>query len=413
MKALLIGVYHLPSKKLDGEFSLLELEELAKTYSCSILYKELCHVRKTHPATYIGRGKAEALAHEASEADVILIDEGITPNQQKELEQVFKKPVLDRPGLIIEIFAQRAKSREAKLQVESAKIRYQLPRLKRLWGHLSRQRVGSGGGYLKGEGEKQIEIDRRLLSHKLQEVEKELRVVIQQRETQRKQRMKHLLPSFAIVGYTNAGKSSLMHLLTGAEVLVEDQLFATLDTTTRRFFLSKEEEALLVDTVGFIQKLPHFLIDAFKSTLEEACYCDVLIHVIDISHPKAIEQGKECLRVLEELGVKDKLHITLFNKVDLIENFTVLDSLFRIYPEAILFSVKEEWGVGRLLQKMQEAARKTNRLYRLLIPYGDAHLLNWLKQVGHSLQLDYRDEGIGVELFLSESYHDRVVKYEK
>ena len=241
------------------------------------------------------------------------------PYQQRNLEQAFKKPVMDRTELIIEVFAQRAQTIEARLQIELAKIRYQLPRLKRLWTHLSRQ-VAGGGGFTKGAGEKQIELDRRMLRQRVTRLQKEIEEVRAVRATQRASRIRTGIPTFAIVGYTNAGKSTLLKSLTQAEVLVEDKLFATLDTTTRKFKLPSNQEILLIDTVGFIQKIPHTLIAAFKSTLEEAIHTDVLLHLIDASSPQALEQAKATNEVLKELGVT--VGATVF-----VHNLLVLTSL--------------------------------------------------------------------------------------
>ena len=305
--AFLVGAYRSGSEVQICEESLAELENLCETFGIHPVAKVACPIKKFDAATYLGSGKlAELKAQvEALSSEVVLFDDEISPQQQRNLERLFMRPVIDRTELIIEVFAQRAQTKEAKLQIELAKIRYQFPRLKRMWTHLSRQKATAGGGaYLKGEGEKQIEIDRRLLNRQIDRLKEEIEQVIQQRKTQRGLRLRTGIPSFAIVGYTNAGKSTLLNALTGADVLVEDRLFATLDTTTRKFTLPNHQEILLVDTVGFIQRIPHTLVAAFKSTLEEAVHADILLHLIDVSHPKAEEQAEATLQVLKDLGAE-------------------------------------------------------------------------------------------------------------
>ncbi|NGX27631.1 MAG: GTPase HflX, partial [Chlamydiae bacterium] len=274
--AMLIAFYLKADEKDFSEESIDELERLAETYGLETVAKIPVPLRQITSSTIIGKGKLQELFAVAEEysADVIIFDEEITPQQQRNLEKVFKRPVLDRTELILGVFAKRAQTKEARLQIELAKIRYEMPRLKRLWTHLSRQ-VSGGGGYLRGAGEKQIELDRRMLRNRESRLQKEISQVRAHRSTQRRARQRTGIPSFAIVGYTNAGKSTLLNALTQAEVLVEDKLFATLDTTTRKFSLPNNQEILLIDTVGFIRKIPHALIAAFKSTLEEAIHTDV------------------------------------------------------------------------------------------------------------------------------------------
>lgn len=393
--AMLIGAYMLKEEKQICIEHLNELERLAQTYGFTVTAKEPCHIRKHEAKTFFTKGKIEELAElaKALEIDVIIIDDEITPNQQKNLEEMFEKPLLDRTELIIEVFAQRAHTKEASLQIELAKIRYQLPRLKRLWTHLSRQRV-SGKGYLKGEGEKQIEIDRRILRNRISRLEKEIKEVRKQRELQRKARMRSTDPTFAIVGYTNVGKSTLINALTNAGVLEEDKLFATLDTTTRKYILPNHQSIMLVDTVGFIRKLPHTLVAAFKSTLEEACFTDILIHVIDISHPDAENQALTTLEVLKELGASDKPTITILNKIDAIENPGIINKFRLKFPHAVPISAKNKEGFDLLMETIMELLASLRKVVKLIIPQSHYYLVSKLQREGNVLECDYEGNDI-------------------
>ena len=342
--AFLVGTYPSGGDKELGEEYLEELERLCDTFGLDVAGEILCPIKKLTAKTYLGSGKLEEIWKivEELKVGVIIFDDEISPNQQRNLEALFKRPVIDRTELIIEVFAQRAQTREAQLQIELAKIKYQFPRLKRMWTHLSRQSSG-GGGHVKGEGEKQIEIDRRLLRKRLDQMKREIEEVGAHRVTQRTARKRSGIPTFAIVGYTNAGKSTVMKSLTGADVLVEDKLFATLDTTTRKFVLPNHQEILLVDTVGFIRKIPHTLVVSFKSTLEEAVHTDVLIHLIDVSHPLAEEHAEATLSVLKELGATGNHMITVFYIIDACQNEEVLSKLKKTYTkENSISSVNRE-----------------------------------------------------------------------
>jgi GTP-binding protein HflX len=289
-KSLLVSIYNDPDLKPVCEEHLEELEFLCKTYGIDVIQKVPCLVRKLTAATYVSPGKLEELVKLAEELkpDLVVFDDEISPGQQRNLEEIFGIPVIDRTEVILGVFAQRAQTKEAHLQIELAQVKYQSPRLKRMWTHLSRQKAtSSGGGHLKGPGEKQIELDRRLIKDRIHLLQKEIEQVASYRETQRQARMKSGIPIFAIIGYTNAGKSTLLNALTDANVFVEDKLFGTLDTTTRKFTLSNNQEILLIDTVGFIRKLPHLVVAAFRSTLEEALQADILLHIVDVSHPMA------------------------------------------------------------------------------------------------------------------------------
>lgn len=393
--AMLIGVCINKLQEQECIENLTELQRLAETYGFTVVHKEVCFIRNFDAGTYITEGKLQELANKAKElnADVIIFDDDITPNQQKNLEKAFHKPTIDRTELIIEVFAQRAHTKEAGLQIELAQIRYQMPRLKRLWTHLSRQRV-SGGGYLKGEGEKQIEIDRRILKRKITRLEQEIEIVRKQRDEQRKARLRSNIPTLAIVGYTNVGKSTLLNTLTQAGVLEEDKLFATLDTTTRKFTLPNHQTILLVDTVGFIRKLPHTLVAAFKSTLEEVCYTDILLHVVDVSHANAEAQARTTLEVLKELGAADKPIITVLNKVDALENKNLVNRFRILYPNVVAISAKTREGFEEFLEKITKALASLRKVYKLRIPQSHYALVSKLQRDGRVIEMDYEGNDI-------------------
>ncbi|MFZ4672742.1 GTPase HflX [bacterium] len=419
-KALLVGPFSGASAKQACLDSLEELKALGETYGFTEFGFEPCPIKKVEAATYIGEGKVEEI-HERMVAegyDCMIFDEEISPNQQRNIEAILKKPVIDRTGLIIEVFAQRAHSKEARLQVESAKIRYELPRLKRLWTHLSRQRTGGGGGsggggYLKGEGEKQIEIDRRILDRRLVMVEQEIKEVRAHRALQRQQRLRTHVPAFAIVGYTNAGKSSLLNSLTDAGVLSEDKLFATLDTTTRRFQLPNHQNVLLIDTVGFIRKLPHKLVDAFRSTLEESVYTDILLHVVDASHPEALEHATESIRVLEEIGAKDKPIITVINKADKVEDKKNLEELRYRYPDTVVISTITKQGYDELFRLMIEKIQSLRKVMELRIPQSHYHVASELMQEGRVLETEYEGNDILLTIEIPQSLEYKALPYKK
>jgi len=398
-QALLIGIFQKSTDREACNESLDELEGLADTYGLSTKEKIPCQVRKISAATIIGEGKLEEILALASESgvDLIIFDDEISPHQQRNLEKILKKPVIDRTELIIEVFAQRARTREARLQIELAKVKYQMPRLKRLWTHLSRQTAG-GGAYLKGEGEKQIEIDRRLLRHRITRLQKEIAEVEEQRKVQRAGRLRTGIPTFAIVGYTNVGKSTLLRALTSADVLVEDKLFATLDTTTRKYILPNKQQILLVDTVGFIRKIPHTLVAAFKSTLEEAIHTDILLHVVDASNPKAIEQAQTTLEVLKSLGASKLPIVTLLNKVDLCEDRVMLTRLRMMFPKTVQISATEGIGFSDLLERMTEEIEALRRLVHVRIPQSNYALVSELMSVGRVSSIEYEENDVILEV---------------
>ena len=315
-KAWLVGIQHGRTTRAEVEDHLRELEALVETLGVPIAGTEIVRLQKYSPSLLIGSGKAEEIMTrlKAEDCDLLVFDDDLSPPQQQQWEAKAECAVIDRRKVIIDIFGRRAQTREAKLQVELALLEYMLPRLKSAWTHLERQR--GGAGFVGGAGEAQIEVDRRLVRDRIARLKEEIEVVRRHRATQRKRREGVPMPTAAIVGYTNAGKSSLLNALTKAGVLEEDKLFATLDPTTRQLKLPSGQTLLLTDTVGFVRKLPTTLIDAFKSTLEEAAMADFLIHVVDASHPGAIEQYQTTNAILRELNAYDKPTLLVFNKVD-------------------------------------------------------------------------------------------------
>jgi GTP-binding protein HflX len=417
-RALLVSVFLAGKQKREVcEEHLDELELLAETFGIATVQKVPCQIRKYDAATSVTTGKLEELLQIAKElnVDLVIFDDEITPAQQRNLETVFGKTVMDRTELILGVFAQRAQTKEARLQIELAKVRYQAPRLKRLWTHLSRQSGGgggaTGGGYLKGEGEKQIEIDRRILKKEIDQLKTELEEVIAHRETQRAARQRVGVPVFSIIGYTNAGKSTLLNALTQAKVFVEDKLFATLDTTTRKFTLSNNQEVLLIDTVGFIRKLPHQLVAAFKSTLEEAVQADILLHLVDISHPAAAEQAATTLEVLKELGATDKPIITVLNKIDKCTQPSTVNRLRLTHPKTVVISALEGTGFSQLEEIMLQELDKQRRKVTLRIPQSEYGIVTEVMRIGNIIEQEYEENDIVLQVSVPISLANKLKKY--
>ena len=354
---------------------------------------------------------------EEQQLDLAIFDEEISPQQQRNLEKALKKPVIDRTELIVGVFAQRAQSREARIQVELAASRYQLPRLTRLWTHLSRQRTGGGGGkggggFLKGEGEKQIEIDRRILRKRIDQLQAELKEVKKHRETQRRARIRTGIPTFAIIGYTNVGKSTLLKALTDADVLIEDKLFATLDTTTRRYTLPNRQEVLLIDTVGFIRKLPHPLVAAFKSTLEEAVQADILLHLIDVSSPQAVNQAATTLDVLKELKADKRPLITVLNKADQCTQRLMIEKMRVTYPKTVEISALKSQGLDQLLDLMIREISLLRKTVTLRIPQSHYALVSELMREGKVNSVEYEENDVLLEVEIPQHLEKKVALFE-
>ncbi len=422
-KALLVGVFRDPAEKAVAEDHLAELDLLAQTHKITVIERWCTIIREFSAATFLSAGKVEQLQEraQASGANLVIFDDEISPVQQRNLERLLKMPVMDRTEVILGVFADRAKTREAKLQIEVAQVKYIAPRLKRMWLHLSRQ-AGSGGGvggggYLRGKGEKQIEMDRRALKRRLERLERELVVVAQNRRTQRHRREREGIPVFAIIGYTNAGKSTLMNHLTKAGVLVEDKLFATLDTTTRKFLLPNHQHILMTDTVGFIRKLPHLLVAAFKSTLEEAVDADILLHLIDSSHPLALEQAQTTMEVLSELNAKDAPIITVINKIDLSQpesasaQRATIQKLRMSYPKSVQVSALTGEGFEELFAAMCEAIKDRRRRVLLRIPQSEYGVVAHLISEGNILSQEYEENDIVIDAELPLPYAEQLSNY--
>lgn len=381
----------------DTAESLDELEELIKTAGATTVAKVIQNRECIHPGTYIGKGKIDEVRELAQQLDAtgVVCDDELSPAQLKNLEEALQIKVMDRTVTILDIFAQRASTREGKIQVELAQLKYRSSRLIGLRSSLSR--LGGGIG-TKGPGEKKLEMDRRLIRDRISQLNKELEDVVKTRETTRQQRSKNPAPVIAIVGYTNAGKSTLLNTLTSAGVLSEDKLFATLDPTTRNLKLESGQEILLTDTVGFIRKLPHHLINAFRSTLEEAKYADMILHIVDSSNPEAYKHMHVVYETLENLGVKDKTIITVFNKVDKLEEQQTLKD-FKA-DRTVMISAKSGEGLDNLLNTIEEILKERKILIEKVFSYADAGKIQTIRKYGQLLQEEYQAEGIFVQAYV-------------
>ena len=392
---MLIGIT-LPDDTTSNTRSLLdELRELTMTLGIGIMHERMVAIRKPQAKLLVGSGKAAELVKEAQshDCDVIIFDNELTPAQQRNWEEAAEGKILviDRQEVILDIFGQRALTKEAVLQVELARLEHNLPRLKSAWTHLSRQR--GGGSMQRDAGETQLELDQRMVRTQISRVKRELESVIQHRETQRKKRMTVPVPTCAIVGYTNAGKSSLLNKLTNSNILAEDKLFATLDPTSRRCPLPSGQPLIITDTVGFVRNLPHRLIDAFKATLEEAIVSNFLIHVLDVNSPELDAHSETTLSVLKELGAKDKKIITVFNKLDVLWDEAIKHDLALRYPEALFISAHTGEGLDVLQDKMEAIIEADFAQLRLLIPHDRYDLVARLHREGGVRKEEARDEG--------------------
>lgn len=369
--------------------SLDELAELARTAGGEVAGDGVQRLDAPHPATFIGRGKAGDFAREckALDVDTVLFDDELSAAQARNLEEIFACRVMDRTSLILDIFASRARTKEGKLQVELAQLEYLLPRLTRYWTHLSRQRGGLGA--IGGEGESQLEADRRKTQERIDKIREELVLVRRQRTTQRRGRQRSHWPLASIVGYTNAGKSTLFNALTGAAVLEEDKLFATLDPTTRRLRLPTNQNVLLSDTVGFIRKLPHGLVESFKATLEEVVEADLLVHVVDVTLQNAEEQIAAVNTVLAEIHAADKPVLMAFNKTDLLANRAHAEAWLARFPGSVAVSARTRDGFEALLAELGTRLRPVRRLVELEIPHAKPAVLARVHALGQVVASDF------------------------
>ena len=395
-KTILVGI-KLPGSPSSSEILLDELKGLAVTAEYDPVAELTQRLNEINPKTFIGSGKVEELKHAVlhHSPEVVIFDEELSPRQNRELEKILKCRVIDRPWLILEIFSHHARTREAKTQVELARLRYALPRLTKMWGHLSRQRGGIG---MKDVGETQIQLDQRMIRNEIHKLEKKLKQIDREKKTQRKSRQGTF--KVALVGYTNVGKSSLMNKLTGANTLVENKLFATLDPTVRKIKKNFPYPVLLSDTVGLINKLPHDLVASFKSTLDEVRDADLLIHVVDISHPEYKNQLQTTDDLLIQMGMDEIEVILVFNKIDSIEDIEILEKAHEKFPSAVSISCKKNEGIDVLRQKIIIQYEKRLSPYLMELEHSQAGIISQIRKFALIVKEDYKEDRICLSLRL-------------
>ena len=412
-RAILVGVKLRDNSIDETEESLQELQQLAETAGIEVVCTTIQPRNRPNPTYFIGEGKVQEELKplvEELDADAVIFDEELSPAQNRNLEGALEVATIDRTGLILQVFAQRALTKEARLQVALAQLEYALPRLTRMWTHLSRLATGGGGSRrLRGPGETQLEMDRRWVRGNIAHVRKALDAVEKQRHVQRRNRSEKIRVS--LIGYTNAGKSTLFNALTGETVLAEDKLFATLDSTTRKLDLPQKQQILLSDTVGFIKKLPHQLVAAFKATLEEVLEADLLLHVIDVSHPEAEAQITAVNVVLEELKATDIPVFMVFNKIDRLKSDEELHLLQCQYPEALPISAQRGDGIPALADALAHRFAERGTNLSLCIPYTEGKVLDLLHKHGIVLETEYTAEAVHVKARLPNRYLKSVEQF--
>lgn len=394
------------AEREDTEGSLCELGELAATAGAEVVGQVIQKRDQIHPGFYVGKGKIKELKDLLWESDAagIICDDELSPVQMKNLQDELGVKVMDRTLVILDIFAARASTSEGKIQVELAQLRYRQTRLSGFGTAMSR--LGGGIG-TRGPGEKKLEVDRRLIKNRIAVLNRELREVKRHREVTRGNRNRGHIPVAAIVGYTNAGKSTLLNTLTGAGILAEDKLFATLDPTTRNLKLPGGQEILLTDTVGFIRKLPHHLIDAFKSTLEEAKYADMILHIVDASNPRMDEQMYTVYETLERLGIKDKPVITVLNKQDRLESGQIVRDFRADY--VVKASAETGEGLPELLKTIEAVLREKKMAAEIFCPYAEIGKLQLVRKYGEMIEEEYREDGIFVRAFVPADVYAKII----
>lgn len=410
-RAYLVGIREPGVDEREATAHLEELAELVDTMGLTVVGSEMVQLKAPQPRLLIGSGKADEIlaAAKAAEAQCVVIDFDLSPSQQRNWEKLGGLCVIDRQEVILDIFAARASTREAVLQVGLARMEYSLPRLTRAWTHLSRQRGGAKG--TRGEGEKQLEADRRLALNRIDVLKAELKEVQQRRDTQRSRREKTQIPVIAIVGYTNVGKSSLLKNLTAAEVLVEDKLFATLDPTTRMIQLPSKQKVLLSDTVGFIRKLPHKLVAAFKSTLEEAALADLVIHVLDATSEHIEAQWRTTMDLLEELCPGGKPTVTVYNKSDLLGDPVLKATLRAARPDALFISARSGEGLDALVAVIEERINEGNPVVKLRLPHARYDVVAELYQRAKVVSAKHEDDDTVVTARIPEKHMKAFAKF--
>lgn len=406
-RAMLVALDTKEFSKEVVEEHLAELEELANTAGAETIFKIIQSKAKMDSAFYIGKGKAEELAQlvELNDINIVIFDDDLSPVQLRNLENLFNRKVVDRSGLILDIFASRAKTREAKTQVELAQLQYMLPRLTRAWTHLSKQYGGIG---TKGPGETQIETDRRIIRTRIAHLKEKLLQIESQRSTQNAGR-KHIT-RIALAGYTNAGKSTLFNLLTSADVFAEDKLFATLDSTTRTLDVHETEKIIITDTVGFIRKLPPQLVASFKSTLSEVQEADIIFHVVDASHPFYEDHLKVVEETLKEFGSKDKRVIKIFNKIDLIKDKAKIDFIRNSHKDCIMISAKRGINISQLKSKLNEIVENTFVNEKIVLGLNESKKVSQIHSLAEVLKTDYDEDGIKIHYKTSKQNAEKLKK---
>lgn len=399
-RAALIGLYGPGTTKVKAEEYIEELALLTDTAGGTVILKMLQNRDKPHIGTYVGKGKLHEIKDliASEELDILIFDDDLSPTQTRNIERETQTKVLDRSGLILDIFATRAQSSTAKTQVELAQLQYLLPRLSRFWTHLSRQKGGIG---TKGPGETQIETDRRLIKNRIITLKEKLVKLEKQRNTQRQGRENH--PRVALVGYTNAGKSSLMNTLVDADVLAEDRLFATLDSTVRRMEIGSRI-LLLSDTVGFIRKLPHNLIESFKSTLDEIREADLLLHVVDASSEFASEYIHIVRETLKGIGAEDKTELLVLNKVDAIKDDAEITGLSKDYPEAVFVSATRGIGIEELVETIIAKTFTEYEFHEMELPVGNFKAISYIHENGEVSELRYLEESVAISFKMHKKF---------
>ncbi|MBE6365061.1 MAG: GTPase HflX [Lentisphaerae bacterium] len=414
-RAFLIGFLEADQDRAVVESQLDELADLVRNLEIVPLEPEIIKIRTPQVRYRVGSGKAEEVARlvQECEADLLVFDTELTPSQQRNWEKLTGCPVVGREEIILEIFASRAMTKEAVLQVELAKLEYSLPRLHKAWTHLSRQR--GGGATNRGQGEAQLETDRRLIKRRIQQLKDELAIVRKQRAAQRKSRIRRPVVQGALVGYTNVGKSSLLNALCDSDVLVKDQLFATLDPTARKIILPGNVEMVLNDTVGFVRKLPHQLVEAFKSTLEEAVLADILLLVLDVSSDDIDNEWETTIGVLKELGADEKRMVVVFNKMDRIDPESQglkLARLRGLFPQAVYVSAHSGAGLDVLRQHLADFAARSRCLLRAEIPPSRYDLITLAHSAGNIYEENYAPDGTAELIFaIEEKFQHRFKEF--
>lgn len=420
MKPTIIEIKNRPKERAilialsTGNFSrdrveehLDELELLTDTAGAETVFKILQDKNHPDPAFFIGKGKAEEIAQliELNDIQLVIFDDDLNPTQVRNLEKLFETKVLDRSGLILDIFASHAKTREAKTQVELAQLQYMLPRLTRAWTHLSKQYGGIG---TKGPGETQIETDRRIIRTRISKLKENLKKIEAQQITKSASRKNFI--NATLVGYTNAGKSTLLNLLTNAGVLAEDKLFATLDSTTRSFEIDKNKKILLSDTVGFIRKLPHNLVASFKSTLNVVKDADVILHIIDASHEFYEDHIKVVEETLKELNCSNRKELKIFNKIDLLKDRDIIETLSNHYPGSIFISAERGIGIGKLHDSLNDIFERIFTSHRIKINHANSKIISKIYELAEVINAEYDDDFVILDYRASSTNHNQIKK---